>query len=111
MPAPPEPQGQILGTLITTEGYKKPFIYWPDEQRLELDHVYNPTQAAPPDDERRALEAGIRAAYEGEVSVVRIGRYHCYDCDGWFDLDGSSWSLGMCFNCSFDRSSDIADRG
>ncbi len=110
MSAPPEPQANILGTLVTAEGQKKPFIFTPNDRRLELDFVLNPTQPAPPEGARRALERQIRDAFDGELSAVRIGEYHCYDCGDWFILDGSSWSLAMCFNCSFDRSSDIADR-
>ena len=109
MTSPESPQDRVLGTIVGPGGYR-PFIYHIDEGRLELDFVYNPTQGVPEDGRRRELERRIGEAFDGEVTEVRIGQYHCYDCDGWFVLDGSSWSLGMCFNCSFDRSSDIADR-
>lgn len=103
------PHSRVIGTVVTPD-QKKPFIYSPDEGRVELDFLHNPTQAALSDDERVALEHRIRQAVGLEVVEVRIGQYHCYDCGEWFQLDGSQWSLGMCFNCSFDRSSEIADR-
>ncbi len=109
MATPDAAENKVLGTIIFAER-KKPFIYLPDEDRLELDFVYNPTQAPLPEAEAAEVERRVRAAADGEVVEVRIGQYHCYHCGEWFTLDGSSWSLGMCFNCSFDRSSEIADR-
>lgn len=109
MATPTTPDNRVIGTIVTPHK-KDAFIYHVDEDRLELDFVFNPTQVALPDDRRAELERSIRRAVDDDVTEVRFGQYHCYDCGKWIVLDGTRWSLGMCFNCSFDRSSEIADR-
>ncbi|MBM4318767.1 MAG: hypothetical protein FJ125_02125 [Deltaproteobacteria bacterium] len=64
------------------------------------------------DNARRSLEERIRRAAAGTtLEEVHLGQYRCARCGGWEQACRDSWSCDICFDCSFDIASEMADRG
>lgn len=99
---------RVVGSVVTARGIR-PFVHHPDGH-VESEFLPNPRQGPLSGEQQRQAQQRVARALGPGVQQVRVGHYHCYDCGRWIELDGSQWSLGMCFNCSFDRSSEIADR-
>lgn len=109
-----EAPSRILGTVTRPTGASgQPFAFDPRTATLSLGHArpdrpYREPTAA----QLAALARALRTELGVGLDRVRVGEYHCYDCDRWFAVmrEPDLWSFGMCASCSMDRASELADR-